>query len=82
MLDNVRSRFLDSSTIRWLFVIIATICCVVGMSSLSKAEAVVLSNFGCNEPSCIECEYYIDLDRKSTRLNSSHRCTSRMPSSA
>ena len=23
-----------------------------------------------------------DLDRKSTRLNSSHRCTSRMPSSA
>ena len=25
---------------------------------------------------------YIGLDRKSTRLNSSHRCTSRMPSSA
>ena len=24
----------------------------------------------------------IDADRKSTRLNSSHRCTSRMPSSA
>ena len=25
---------------------------------------------------------YDELDRKSTRLNSSHRCTSRMPSSA
>ena len=24
----------------------------------------------------------LDIDRKSTRLNSSHRCTSRMPSSA
>ena len=27
-------------------------------------------------------EYDIVRDRKSTRLNSSHRCTSRMPSSA
>ena len=28
-------------------------------------------------------EYYkVESDRKSTRLNSSHRCTSRMPSSA
>ena len=26
--------------------------------------------------------YLVELDRKSTRLNSSHRCTSRMPSSA
>ena len=26
--------------------------------------------------------YSVGLDRKSTRLNSSHRCTSRMPSSA
>ena len=25
---------------------------------------------------------YASIDRKSTRLNSSHRCTSRMPSSA
>ena len=25
---------------------------------------------------------YLEADRKSTRLNSSHRCTSRMPSSA
>ena len=27
-------------------------------------------------------EKIVDIDRKSTRLNSSHRCTSRMPSSA
>ena len=27
-------------------------------------------------------ELYLTRDRKSTRLNSSHRCTSRMPSSA
>ena len=27
-------------------------------------------------------EIYFEEDRKSTRLNSSHRCTSRMPSSA
>ena len=27
-------------------------------------------------------EEYRSIDRKSTRLNSSHRCTSRMPSSA
>ena len=27
-------------------------------------------------------EHYQNVDRKSTRLNSSHRCTSRMPSSA
>ena len=26
--------------------------------------------------------YFMSIDRKSTRLNSSHRCTSRMPSSA
>ena len=26
--------------------------------------------------------FFIVVDRKSTRLNSSHRCTSRMPSSA
>ena len=30
----------------------------------------------------IGCEVYVARDRKSTRLNSSHRCTSRMPSSA
>ena len=28
------------------------------------------------------CEFIAQADRKSTRLNSSHRCTSRMPSSA
>ena len=27
-------------------------------------------------------DIYFNRDRKSTRLNSSHRCTSRMPSSA
>jgi hypothetical protein len=29
-----------------------------------------------------EIDYHFDIDRKSTRLNSSHRLTSRMPSSA
>ena len=29
-----------------------------------------------------QCSYGSIIDRKSTRLNSSHRCTSRMPSSA
>ena len=28
------------------------------------------------------CDTCVEADRKSTRLNSSHRCTSRMPSSA
>ena len=29
-----------------------------------------------------KAQHIIEQDRKSTRLNSSHRCTSRMPSSA
>ena len=43
-----------------------------------KASLPVIVEF--YSDSCIPCKQLSD--RKSTRLNSSHRCTSRMPSSA
>ena len=40
------------------------------------------TKFGCGIALCGACTVHIDGDRKSTRLNSSHAITSRMPSSA
>ena len=41
-------------------------------------ETVVISGIGCSS----RLPYYMNADRKSTRLNSSHMPKSRMPSSA
>ena len=54
-------------------------------SGFLLGEALVCRNANCNEPS--QCADYASngfgyLDRKSTRLNSSHERLSRMPSSA
>jgi beta-N-acetylhexosaminidase/D-alanyl-D-alanine dipeptidase len=46
-----------------------------------KAEGLGLKVFDCYRPFGIQKRFW-ELDRKSTRLNSSHRYISRMPSSA
>ena len=56
-----------------------------------KKVTVVDKSYPCNEASGVNAggmellqqpPKSLPIDRKSTRLNSSHRCTSRMPSSA
>ena len=50
---------------------------VVGAGHAGCEAALAAARMGCRTLLTT-----ISLDRKSTRLNSSHRCTSRMPSSA
>ena len=45
-------------------------------------ELAIRNNSQTNEPKIAYIDFSGEGDRKSTRLNSSHRCTSRMPSSA
>ena len=47
------------------------------------AQKILVTGKGrCNVTNDCTAEEFLHQDRKSTRLNSSHRCTSRMPSSA
>ena len=57
--------------------------------ALYKPDLVILGGDNCvapqeNKEAAIKeiCDLFVNADRKSTRLNSSHRHTSRMPSSA
>ena len=74
--------------------IILILCCVGILSACTQQDVI---NSGVSSPyhDCNMMDYMrgdtynweltvqmIEQDRKSTRLNSSHRCTSRMPSSA
>ena len=56
--------------------------------NLEKGEALaIIGSSGSGKTTLLRCLNFLEtpdtgVDRKSTRLNSSHRCTSRMPSSA
>ena len=51
-------------------------------SPFAAAPAAISLPWLAAEVESVETGSYASTDRKSTRLNSSHRCTSRMPSSA
>ena len=70
---------------RYLFIVLAGCCLAAGCRKIelvNPTEYEVLP-FG-EDPDADPIGMYLlnEGDRKSTRLNSSHRCTSRMPSSA
>ena len=83
------SRFLDELKDFWkkgdIFLLI--LCLIVsGFGCVFIASATSADKFGGNIKYIIiqlaATGLGVMIDRKSTRLNSSHRCTSRMPSSA
>ena len=71
-----------------LFYIIVYNIHVIGGENIpsQKGGYIIASNHvSNNDPPVVGITFrgkYTFIDRKSTRLNSSHRCTSRMPSSA
>ena len=64
--------------------VVFLICClpIVTIGASLTALHYVTLKMARNEESYIIRSFFKSLDLKSTRLNSSHRCTSRMPSSA
>ena len=54
----------------------------VVQGDLSDADAIRRGMEGCQAAFHIAADYRVGIDRKSTRLNSSHLTQSRMPSSA
>ena len=57
--------------------------CVVGLGGVGAYAAEMIARAGVGKMLIIDPEYRDwETDRKSTRLNSSHRSLSRMPSSA
>ena len=58
---------------------------VIGVTQNNHNRLINLKMLACNEilpPQLVELNAAVSLDRKSTRLNSSHSGESRMPSSA
>ena len=66
---------------------IVSVCLSKGAIAMSKHKVIVkklnaIQNFGAMDVLCTDKTGTLTIDRKSTRLNSSHSSVSRMPSSA